>query len=264
VLDDTEGRRRNAVETGAFAFAVDDDELIYAIALRLTSRAARALERVIVQRVGPVLAIYETETGRHRTYLWTIKEPLEPDDERVQLLRSAVILTAAECQIDLVLQQWKPAARDLFMPIREDGISLDLDDERYEWGLFPWVQNMLDQRAEADAPKGFAKVENAIADSTLPLATKGLYLLLARHCYGNKNWCVPGIATLCRLANATDKTVKGHVRRLVEAGFLKVIDRGGPATNYYKLTLRPDPPKKKVVYVSDPITGKAKRKIISE
>jgi len=57
-------------------------------------------------------------------------------------------------------------------------------------------------------------------------------LLLARHCYRKKNWCVPGITTLCRLANATDKTFKRHVERLGGSGLAMATDRGGPETNY--------------------------------
>lgn len=89
----------------------------------------------------------------------------------------------------------------------------------------------------------FGTVENMVArDTSIPLAAKGLYCILASYA-GDKDYCFPSRDTICRDAGITKDTFYKHLQTLIDAGYI-AKDRYYPGNdgkfknNSYTLCLR--------------------------
>ena len=82
--------------------------------------------------------------------------------------------------------------------------------------------------------KGWFWIDNAIVDRTdLNIYEKMLYMCLARHA-GEKDFCFPGLETLCRELGIKDtRTVVKYIRTLEEKGLIETKKEKGKSNKYY-------------------------------
>lgn len=81
--------------------------------------------------------------------------------------------------------------------------------------------------------RGFTQVENAmIYDCRLSAEARFTYTVLASHMF-NKDHCWPGMKRLAYIVGKTEKTVRGYLRELEDAGYIHKNVRGQGYTNVY-------------------------------
>ena len=82
--------------------------------------------------------------------------------------------------------------------------------------------------------KGWFWIDNAIVDrADLNIYEKMLYMCLARHA-GEKDFCFPGLETLCRELGIKDtRTVVKYIRTLEEKGLIETKKEKGKSNKYY-------------------------------
>lgn len=82
--------------------------------------------------------------------------------------------------------------------------------------------------------KGWFWIDNAIVDrKDLNIYEKMLYMCLARHA-GEKDFCFPGLETLCRELGIKDtRTVVKYIRTLEEKGLIETKKEKGKSNKYY-------------------------------